>query len=380
MAQPGALKLLIVIPYFPPHIGGTELFAANIADELTHYHAWNVVVVTTSDKAHEEIEQRSDGLRIYRLPYKAKISNTPLSLAWLWRIRRIIRNERPDLVNVHTPVPGLADIASLLAGKRPVVVNYHAGSMRKERSRLNLLIWLYESFLLQPMLCKARKIISSSDYVRDSMLEKFKDKTVTISPAVDSDMFHPAESRSDSHRVVFVGSLKKSDGHKNLDGLLLACELLRQEIADLTITVVGDGDGRAVYEELARDLRLADITTFTGWLERAELACTYREGAVFALASRQDSFPLVITEAMASGLPVVTTRVGGIPTLVEDGVDGLLVPPDDLGALVDALRRVLMDQDLACRLGRAGREKAVRSLNWSSRGELTNRVLRDVLS
>lgn len=373
-------KVLLVVPYFPPHKGGMELFACNIAEHLSRRHGWEVVVVTTGEGRKAEIEEISARLRVYRLPYWRKLSNSPISLSWFWQAMTIIRAEKPELINIHTPVPGLGDVMSLMAGRRPVIVNYHMGTMKKEKPHLDFVIWIYEHVLLKPMLHKARKIISSSDYVRDGFLGNFKHKTQTITPAVDSELFHPAPVPVKTPRIIFVGSLNKSDGHKNLRALLAACKELRAAVPGLELTAVGDGDGRSLYEDLAANMGMADVTTFTGWLERSSLAEAYRGAAVFALPTTNDSFPLVITEAMASGLPVVSTLVGGIPTLVDDNVDGLLVDPADFGALVGALKRILTDEKLASRLGEAGRNKAVRSLSWSSRAEMTDRVFRDVLA
>jgi rhamnosyl/mannosyltransferase len=372
-------KVLFVVPYFPPHKGGMELFALNIAEQLSRNHTWQVVVVTTGEERAIEVEKADSGLVVYRLPYWRKISNSPVALSWLWHLRRIIQTEKPDLINIHTPVPGLGDIASMMAGSCPVVVNYHMGTMRKDKSRLNFLIEIYERVLVKPMLRRAKEIISSSDYVRDGFLINFRYKTQTITPAVDSDFFYPAEVAVSIPHIIFVGSLNRSDEHKNLRSLLTACQELRAVVPDLRLTVVGDGDGRRMYEDIAVSMGLRDLAKFTGWLERDALAEAYRAASVFVLPSTNDSFPLVITEAMATGLPIVSTLAGGIPTLVDDEVDGLLVAPADDDALVKVLKRVLTDKALASRLGTAGRNKAVHSLNWSSRADMTNTLFSDVL-
>jgi glycosyltransferase involved in cell wall biosynthesis len=373
-------KVLLVVPYFPPHKGGMELFAANIAQQLSSQHGWDVVVLTTGDAGRLEITHRGSGLKIIRLPYWRKISNSPVSLSWFWRVSQVIRAERPDLINIHTPVPGLGDVASLMAGRCPVVVNYHMGTMRKEKSSLNSIIWVYEHVLLRPMLRKAEVIVGSSDYVKDVFLASYTRNVQTITPAVDSKLFRPAAVPVTDPRVIFVGSLNKSDGHKNLRSLLLACREMRAgALPGLRLTVVGDGDGRGMYEDLAASMNLADATTFTGWLERAELAEAYRSAAVFVLPSTNDSFPLVIAEAMASGLPVVSTQVGGIPTLVDNEADGLLVDPADVTALVKAVERILTDNTLARRMGDAGRDKAVNSLSWASRGRMTDELFCEIL-
>jgi glycosyltransferase involved in cell wall biosynthesis len=373
-------KVLLVVPYFPPHNGGMELFAANIAQQLSIEHDWDVVVLTTTEPGCPEVTEPHAGLKIIRLPYRRKISNSPVALSWFRRVRQVIRTEKPDLINIHTPVPGLGDIASLMAGSCPVVVNYHMGTMRKKKSWLNSIIWAYEHILLRPMLRKARYIVASSDYVKDVFLANYTRNVQTITPAVDSELFHPAAAPVAEPRLIFVGSLNKSDGHKNLRSLLIACQELRAgAVPELQLTVVGDGDGRGLYEDLAASLGLAGATTFTGWLQRGELAEVYRSAAVFVLPSTNDSFPLVIAEAMASGLPVVSTQIGGIPTLVDNELTGLLIDPTDMAELIKALERVLTDHALARQMGTAGREKAVNCLSWTSRGQMTDELFRKVL-
>jgi glycosyltransferase involved in cell wall biosynthesis len=357
-----------------------ELYASNIAEWLSYQYGWEVVVVTTGEGSKAEIQEKNSRLKVYRLPYWCKLSNSPLSLGWFWRIKKIIKAEKPDVINVHAPVPGLPDIASLLAGKRSVIVTYHMGTMRKDRSWLNPIIWMYEHILIKPMLRKSKKIISSSDYVRDCFLSGYRRKVQTITPAVDSGRFHPATHTVTAPHIIFVGSLNKTDGHKNLRSLLAACRELHPAFPDLRLTAVGGGDDSGMYRRLAVDMGLEDVVTFTGWLDRDELAEAYRAATVFVLPSTNDSFPLVITEAMASGLPVISTRVGGIPTLVDDEIDGLLVDPPDPGTLSGALKRILVDKDLATRMGAAGRHKAVHSLSWPSRAEMTDKVFREVLA
>jgi glycosyltransferase involved in cell wall biosynthesis len=379
-SQARALKVLVAVPYFPPHKGGTELYALNIAQMLSADFGWNVVVVTTAHPGCPEVEHMTDRLTVYRLPYRFKLSNSPLSLAWFWQLRRLIRVEAPDLISAHAPVPGLADMVSLVAGHRPVVLNYHSSSMRKGRHWADPIIWVYEHIFLKVMFRRARKLIGSSDFVRDGILRSYSNKAMTITPGVDLDVFQPADTLVDAPHVLFVGSLNKAERHKNLHGLLAACKEVRTAVPDLRLTVVGDGDGRSAYQDLAVSLGLGDITRFLGHVDRPTLADAYRQAAVFALPSTNDSFGMVNAEAMASGLPVVSTLVGGIPTVVDDEVTGLLVEPTDTAALAQALRRVLGDRELAIQLGKAGREKVVRSLSWSSRGELTDRVFRDVLA
>jgi glycosyltransferase involved in cell wall biosynthesis len=147
----------------------------------------------------------------------------------------------------------------------------------------------------------------------------------------------------------------------------------------VSLEVVGSGSAAADYRRLARESGVGDRVVFRGRLEGTALADAYRGARVLALPTRYDSFPSVLVEAMACGRPVVTTPVGGIPTLVQDGGNGLLIPPGDESALTGALARTLDDDALAARLGDAGRALVERELSWERQCERTAEVFERAL-
>jgi glycosyltransferase involved in cell wall biosynthesis len=160
-------------------------------------------------------------------------------------------------------------------------------------------------------------------------------------------------------RVISVGRLVPKKG---FDVLIDAVALLVERGVELQLVIAGeDGDASRVVRERIVAAGLGDVVTWLGPLSQAELFAQYRESSVFALACRitddgdRDGIPNVMMEAMAAGLPVVSTRVSGIPELVTDGINGLLVEPESAVALADALWRVAKDPALAERLAVAGR-------------------------
>lgn len=154
------------------------------------------------------------------------------------------------------------------------------------------------------------------------------------------------------HNLLFVGRLAAVKG---LPVLFDALEALQPTHPDLRVTIIGDGPDRAALEARAR--RLSSMVQFVGYKSQAEVAETLRRMDMLVLPSFAEGVPVVLMEAMAAGIPVVTTRIAGVPELVEDGVAGILVLPGDVAALANAISTLLDDPDLRSDMGRAGRQK-----------------------
>jgi glycosyltransferase involved in cell wall biosynthesis len=146
-------------------------------------------------------------------------------------------------------------------------------------------------------------------------------------------------------RALFVGVLER---YKNVDGLAAAWRRAVERMPDAQLLVVGSGSEQATIERL-----IAELPRQTAWAPRfssEEVARALDESTLLVLPSRSEGLPRIVIEAFCRGRPVVGTRSGGIPDIVEDGVNGLLIPPEDPDALADALVRVFSDHELQERL------------------------------
>jgi len=233
------MKEMVVAPYFYPKIGGLENYAYNISKGLKDKYGWEIVVITSN---HEEKKDRKeeiiDGIKIYRLPFWFKISNTPINPIWYFQIKNIIKKEKPDVINAHTPVPFISDVTARVCGDIPFILTYHTGAMMLKGKLLeDLLIRFYESFILKATLKKAKKIICSSDFVRLGFLKDYANKTITITPGVDLNRFKHKISNF-KNKILFVGNLKKVEKYKGLEYLLSAVNIIKKNIKDVKLTVV----------------------------------------------------------------------------------------------------------------------------------------------
>ena len=160
--------------------------------------------------------------------------------------------------------------------------------------------------------------------------------------------------------LLCVGTLNEVKGQRFL---IEACRLLSEDGVELVCTLVGDGPDRARLARAVAAAGLEGRVTFAGRRTRADVAGLLGSAHAVVAPSvptaegKREGIPVVLMEAMASGVPVVASRISGIPELVEDGVSGLLAPPGDPQGLAAALRLLHDDPGLCERLGRAGREK-----------------------
>ncbi len=370
--------LLLVAPYFPPSTGGLERYVFKLGESLQRL-GWRVVVITTSEDT--SVKETVEGMTVYRLPYQFKVSNTPFSFRWLSQIRRIVRAEKPDIVNVHTPVPGIGDIAALVARRVPLVVTYHSGSMWKGRWWIDTIVAMYELFVLPLLLWKAVHVISASDAVRFGFLKKYAYKSSTLSPAIHNELFQPTETLPQEPRILFVtAKLSRAYAHKGFPILLRALATLHARGIPATLDVIGDGDMREAYTAEVQKMGLATFVRFRGKLLGEELAAAYREASLFVLPTSNDSYPVSVLEALASGLPIISTHVGDIPKMVTEGETGFLVDQRDEQALVEKMALLLTDYPRRALMGKKARASILTNFNWDDRARAMNAILKRALA
>jgi len=220
--------------------------------------------------------------------------------------------------------------------------------------------------MLEQKVRDAAFVVTISDFNRRFLEQRVAASSDTpievVRCGVDADAFPPSAGPDEGERftIVCVARLEAKKGHADL---LDACGRLVDRGVALRCRLIGDGAERAALTARARALGLADQVEFLGARPRSDVRAAIAGAHVVVISSvvdpsgRADGIPVALMEAMATSRPVVSTRVTGIPELVEDGVSGLLVPPGDPAALADAIERLRTDPVLAHRLAQAGRER-----------------------
>src|SRR5437867_4615988 len=270
------------------------------------------------------------------------------------RLARLIRRERPDILHTHTAKAGtVGRVAALLAGRHapPIVVHtFHGHVLRGYfgplRSRLFLL-------LERRLAARTTALIAVSPQVRDDLValgvappERFA--VIRLGIELDERVAATQNGRLESRRYLgipadrfAVGWIGRMTPVKRTDDVLLAFKRLRDDGVDAVLCMVGNGPDREQLERRAHELGVVRDTLFLGYQE--DVAPFYAAFDALVLPSSNEGTPVSVIEALGAGRPVVATRVGGVPDVVRDGVDGFLVDPGATGELADRLAELAPD-------------------------------------
>jgi glycosyltransferase involved in cell wall biosynthesis len=277
--------------------------------------------------------------------------NAALLLSAMRRFTLLLARNRHALVHLHLCARGNASrdalfMAAALAARSPLVVQMHGAGL--ERS--------HGGALMRSLLARASCVIIPCESMRAWVRSVARDaRTVCLpNPVLDLGAPDAAPLARRPNLVLFLGRLEASKG---IFDLLEAVAALRTALPDVRLVCAGDGE-RIAVARYAERLGIADAVKFTGWVGPSGKRALLENAAVFALPSYDEALPVGLCEAMAAGVPVVVSPVGGIPEVVTDGVSGCLVAPGDKASLERQLRRLLTDRVLGARLGGAARETA----------------------
>jgi glycosyltransferase involved in cell wall biosynthesis len=290
-----------------------------------------------------------------------------------FRLVKLMFSERPDIVHTHTSKAGMVGRTAALVfnatrprrGRCAVIHTFHGHVFEGYFPRLvSALVRRIE----QVLALSSDRIVTVSPRQRLDIVQRFRiapdRKVATIPLGLDLQPLLQLSSAAPDLRQelkidregVVVGFVGRLVPIKDPETLVRAFARAREIVPNLYLVVAGDGQLRKSLEALSRELGLDRHVRFLGWTDC--LACLYATVDICALSSINEGTPVALIEAMAARKAVVATEVGGVPDLIQDGVNGLLVPPRDVGRLAEAIVRLAKTPELRCRMGAAGREYA----------------------
>ena len=327
--------------------GGAQTYVAGLLPALAR--RFDVVVAAHGDGPLRDAALAS-GVRYVPLRHVRRNLHPALDLLGLLELVALIRRERPDILHANSSKAGLLGRTAAAALGVPVRIFTAHGWAFKAYSGPVSLIYRWADRLMAPLttttVCVSERERSAGVAARTCRARD----TVVIPTAVDAGAAPRARRAGSPPRVITVGRLAAPK-----DTVTLVRALARVPGRPFRATIVGDGPDRPAVEAEIRAAGLDGVVALAG--ERRDVPQLLADADVFALSSRSEGAPISVLEAMAAGLPVVASAVGGVPEIVAHGATGLLVPPGDAAALAAALEQLLADPALRRRLGEAGQER-----------------------
>ena len=300
-----------------------------------------------------------EGVEVRSAAPTGPIRHVPKLRAWAYarRARRLMRDSDADVYHMHWLARGWLP-RCILEGRRPLAVTVWGSDVVPRVAESSA-----EREAKREALARADLVCAASEFLRLRTLEYCEhDTRVEVVPfGVDLTRFHPSPRPVSEPVIGFVKHLLPQYG----PGVLVeAMQTVARALPAARLVLVGRGASAPELRAQVAELGLQDRVEFRGWVPQDQLPELLRSFSVFAMPSLFESFGVAAVEAQATGIPVVASRVGGIPEVIADGETGLLVPPSNSRALADALVGLLADGELRKRLGRAARERAARKFDW----------------
>jgi glycosyltransferase involved in cell wall biosynthesis len=338
-------KILILITL--AETGGAQTYVAGLLPGLTE--RFEVLVAAHGEGPLREATLAA-GARFAGLRHVRRALRPARDITGLAELVTLMRRERPDIVHANSSKAGVLGRTAAVIARVPVRIFTVHGWAFKAHAGAAAALYRWADRAMAPL---TTVTICDSETERLAGLAARTcraNRTVVISTGVDAGAVPLARHDGEPTRLVSVGRLAAP---KDPHTLVRALAALGER--PFSTQIVGDGPERAAVEAEVGAHGLEGRVELLG--DRRDVPRLLADSDVFVLSSRSEGAPLSVLEAMAAGLPVVASAVGGVPEQVADGATGLLVPPGDPAALASALERLLADPELRRRLGTAGRER-----------------------
>jgi len=377
---------------YPPRIiGGLARHVEGLSGALASLG--HEVHVITLDFPQAPYEEGEGSLHVHRVPVSVP---APSFHSWVLLFNHFFEKRAgqlahefgaPDVIHIHDWLTVPAGVATKHLLRTPLVMTFHSteasrssNSQSTESAMVGGLEW-WGSF-------EAARVIAVSGWMKSEVLTRLRtpvEKVDQIPNAVESLKFDgPIDTKETRAKwgvkegqkmITAVGRLTPQKG---FDDLIRAYPAIRRAVPESRLVVVGEGHMRAELESVAEQEHVRDGTTFAGFISDNDLVAALRSSDVVVVPSRSEPFGIIALEAMAAGVPLVVSRVGGLAEIVEDSVDGIEVEPNSPSAIAAATVRILSDRELAARLAARGEEKA-RMYSWENVAKRTLGVYQEAM-
>ena len=357
------MKIIMVTNEFPPSIGGVQTHVYELSRAMVRLGHDVVVITRLADNILPATEEM-DGVRVYR----HKLPNNHLVYDWkLHRIlKKLIKNQGFEVVHIH----GMRPLDACKRLNVPIIFTNHTSSFLKRVKKGPKVLEK-----MRKQLAVAELVLAPSDELVDAtLMTGYDGATQFISNGVDVNRFFPAENdwreKLNIPTEAFVAVLARRLVEKN-GVLYFAKAIALAHRSDLHVIVAGDGADRTSFEKIINDAGCSDRVHMLGGVDNNQMPSIFSAGDVSILPSLMEATSIAGLEAMACGLPLIGTNVGGIPVIIDHDKTGLLVEPRSPEALSEALITLCDNRELTMQMGKASLERVTAEFSWDIIAEQT---------
>lgn len=368
------LKVLMVNYEFPPVGGGGGTTTRFVAKYMSRLGA--DVHVMTSNPGREDIVDHHEGYRMHYVgPVKNKLSGTHIpelarfALTIIYYSKTVLERIKPDLLHCFFTLPSGS---CGLYCKKIFNIPYITSTLGADVPGFNIGDWRLNAYhaLTKPL---SRAIWNNSSYVvanSHSLQETCKQFSPkhdikVISNGVDTELFYPDKNKKsgDEIQLLFISRLMPQKG---IDVLIKACDILNKRgITNFKLTIVGEGHLKGLMFSLIDKYNLRKKINYLGWKDLEELPKIYRTADIFILPSVMEGMSSVVLQAMASGLPIIASRVKGFEEVLEENINGLFAEYDNPGQFANALEKLIESPESREKMSQKSIEKS-KQFSWET--------------
>ncbi len=358
------MRILLATNGFLPEIGGIQAYCYELTKNLTSLGE-EVTVLAPGVERDSEFDRKQN----FKIVRTKKIAISRLAFF------SILKREKIEKVLIAhgSHYVRLASLSNLLFKIPYNIIIYLEEILPPERRKI-----------IQKSFKRADRIITACHFAKEKLAEIgiSEEKIVVVHPGVNPVKFNPGldpfpimeRHHLEDKKVILT--ISRLDNHKGHDKVLKTLPQVLKKIPNLVYLIVGEGEEKETLRKIVKNLKLEEKVIFTGKVNEKELPLYYTACDVFIMLSSMEGFGIVYSEANACGKPVIGGRIGGTSDAIIDGETGLLIDSFDINQIAEVLIKLLTNPGLARKLGKQGRWRVERELNWERIAQRIRKIIR----
>ena len=359
------MKIAVVIDTWFPAVGGGQINAWEISKRIAS-SGYEIDIITRNNGEYKG--EKVKNLNVGQIGPKSNPDDNLSRMFFLIRAFSLIRGENYDLIHLQAFLPGLLAPLIRYFLEKPTIFTVHGTRMFEKNPKLSFGFCL-EKIILTKIKYDVQISVTKAFLKFKNVNENIK----VIGNGIDLKRFDKVKIKKAPYpKILWVGRFDKV---KRVDNLIMAMQDVVRDIPDAKLTLVGYGYEEKNLKKLMNKLNLNKHIEFVGKKTGDDLVREYNSSHLFVLPSSSEGQPLTLFEAQAASLPIIAAKTGGIPEIIKDNVNGLLVPPNDYIALADAIIWCLKNKN---DFGRKGHLKVAKMDSWDDIASRTLSAYRNV--